>query len=442
MGPNWLLPVSRNDARSTQTRRSAEAAATVGLGLVGGAALIGGLGWYASQRSNNKGNTGIRATDLRAGSDLYTEEPARVPEPAKVDLVSDETIVPAKVALVSDETIMPANVDLVSDETTVPVVPLYSDPQRDIVHVASEISAPSRASSSEQEEPVPQEEAETQRNKVPQRERPANVYKEESFSIVPKKAGSGGSKVVYYIDHTGGDWVLALPNERGAFETYWPRMVREELHLSEQLQALGIPCLEMYGVMSKNLAEAGGWPSPALRMRSFDYYRRTYNSVIMEAKPNNSSFAPSTMDDAIIASVYRSAGPVGEVAWVARVAGALIALLTPLARDIKLLAEQCIGLGTDSLSWQVVFQDDTLDVPLEIRIFLFDLTSKWRETESILAERQTAAEKARKESAYLDSYFGDIYPFVGDAKYTTPEYREIKRLVRHGMSAVALSSAP
>ena len=327
-----------------------------------------------------------------------------------------------KVALVSDETIVPANVDLVSDETTVPVVPLYSDPQRDIVHVASEISAPSRASLPEQEEP--------------------NVYKEELLSLVPQKAGSGGSKVVYYIDQHGGDWVLALPNERGAFDTYWPMMVRAELHLSEQLQELGIPCLEMYGVMSKNLAEAGGVAVPALRMRSFDYYRRTYNSVIMEAKQNSSSFAPSTMDHAIIASVYRSAGPVGEVAWVARVAGALIALLTPLASDIKLLAEKCIDLGTDSLNWQVVFQDDTLDVPLEIRIFLFDLTSKWRETESILAERQTAAEKARKASAYLDSYFGDIYPFVRDAKYRTPEYREIKKLVRDGMSAVALSSAP
>ncbi len=120
----------------------------------------------------------------------------------------------------------------------------------------------------------------------------------------------------------------------------------------------------------------------------------------------------------------------------------LVALLTPLARDIKKLAERCINLGVDSLSWQVVFEDTTLLVPLEIRVFLFDLTSKWTERKSILAsEREPAAEKARKARGYVGTYFDAIYPFVGEAKYRTPKYRELKSVVLARMSAVALSSA-
>jgi hypothetical protein len=382
---------------------------------------------------------------LPGGSDLYTEEPRREPEPAPdppmTDLASGETIVRAK--------------DLVSEadsgEPIVPdVAPLYSDPHMvssGKAVVSSKVSSPVRWST--QEDPVPQEEPVTQRNKAPQAERPANVYKETHFDLVELKAGSGGSKIVYYIDEPRGDWVLALPNEPGKFDGYWPNMVREELHLSDQLQELGIPCLEMHGVMSTNLDEAKGVAVPALRMRSFDYYRRTNNTVIMEAKPNGNSFAPDEMDRVIRDAVYRSARRIsakravaGETAWVESAADALVALLTPLARDIKKLAERCIGLGVDSLSWQVVFEDTTLLVPLEIRVFLFDLTSKWTERKSILAsEREPAAEKARKAREYVDNYFGAIYPFVGEAKYRTPKYRALKNDVLARMRVVALSSA-
>jgi hypothetical protein len=353
---------------------------------------------------------------LPGDSDLYTEEPQpqAIVQAEKIDLAlsneSDEPIVPEPPA----------------------VVPLFSDPKREMAHVASAPPPPQ-----EEEDPAPQEEPETQMSSVPHTERRARVYKEAHFDLA-EKAGSGGSKVVYYIEKRGGDWVLALPNESGTFDGYWPNMVREELHMSEQLQELGIPCLEMHGVMSTNLDEAKGAAVPALLMRSFDYYRRTKNSVVMETKnAKYAYFSGDQMDDVLVSAVNRSAQLAGgEREWGARAADALVALLIPLAKDIKKLAEHCIGLGTDSLNWQVVFEDDTLEVPSEIRVFLFDLTSKGHETESILAGKETMEEKRRKASFYLSTYFADINPFSGP-EYRTPEYRKLKRDVLARLSAVA-----
>jgi hypothetical protein len=217
-------------------------------------------------------------------------------------------------------------------------------------------------------------------------------------------AGKGGTKKVIYIDQKLGDWVLALPN--GDAVHVWPRIVSEELRLSAQLRELGIPCLEMHRVTKKNDPEQKGFEGPALKMRSFDYYRNAHNAVIMDHK-NASFILPDDWNEIINgeADKWLETG-------ISYATDRLVALLTPLANDIKTLARSCIWLPGDARNWQVVFADGDLKVPSQIRVFLFDLTSKIYVRESILADAsESASEKSKKADLYLKEYLHVIAPY-------------------------------
>jgi hypothetical protein len=68
----------------------------------------------------------------------------------------------------------------------------------------------------------------------------------QAFNLVGR-AGNGGVKMVNYIDKVKGDWVLAIPMDK--YKARWPEMVYRELKMASELRKLGIPCLDMYGVM-------------------------------------------------------------------------------------------------------------------------------------------------------------------------------------------------
>ncbi len=239
-----------------------------------------------------------------------------------------------------------------------------------------------------------------------------------------------------------GDWVLALPNERDEVGTYWPRIVEEELLLSAELRALGIPCLEMYGVMSLTSWNKSREQVPALKMRSFDYYRNAHKAVIMDHK-NGSYFSYHDRDgwSELIggrADTWLKRGTENAVTR-------LVKLLTPLANDIRNLAQNCVfldpsGESGDALNWQVVFGDRKLEYPLAIRVFIFDLSSKYYERRSILANKgETDTVKAHKAYSYLDFYLAYILPRGGKySKLNEATKVRMKALVTAPRSPVSM----
>jgi hypothetical protein len=238
------------------------------------------------------------------------------------------------------------------------------------------------------------------------------TYKEESFELADI-AGGGGTKRVYYIGVNFGDWVLALPNELDEVRTYWPRIVKEELLLSAELGALGIPCLEMYGVMSRTSWTKRREPVPALKMRSFAYYLNAHRAVIMDRK-NGSYFSYPDRDG--WSELIGGRADTWLKRGVKNAVTRLVKLLTPLANDIRNLAQNCTfldpsGESRDALNWQVVFDDKNLEYPSEIRVFIFDLSSKHYVRRSILAKKgETDTVKAHKAYSYLDFYLAYILP--------------------------------
>jgi hypothetical protein len=252
----------------------------------------------------------------------------------------------------------------------------------------------------------------------------------QTFKLVGR-AGSGGTKRVSYIDQNFGDWVLALPTSKGG-EGEWPRMVSEELNMTAQLHALGIPCLEMYGVMWKPPV-AGTYEGLALKMRSFDYYRNTRKTVIFDCNSHDASHQFMTTDK--WCEIINGEADKWLAHGIPYATDKLLALLAPLAEDIKTLAQSCGPLQNDSRSWQVVFSDGELKIPLQVRAFIFDLTSKDYDRPSILADAgESASAKSMRARAYLTHYLGSILPY-GEA------YKELNAMTRARMEEL-LPAAP
>ena len=232
----------------------------------------------------------------------------------------------------------------------------------------------------------------------------------QTFTLIGL-AGKGGTKQVRYIDQMSSDWVLATPMGEES-KIKWPRIVKEELHMTAQLHALGIPCLEMYGVVQKP-PNANGYEGLALKMRSFDYYRKTHKTVIFDCNSHDPShqYMTTTKWSEIINGEADKWLAHGGISYAM---DKLLALLAPLAKDIKTLAQNCRKLDVDSRSWQVVFSDDELKTPSQVRVFLFDLASKLHDRTSILAAAGTSAsEKGESEREYLTGYLESILPYGG-----------------------------
>ena len=223
----------------------------------------------------------------------------------------------------------------------------------------------------------------------------------QAFNLVGK-AGNGGVKSVSYIDEMKGDWVLALPI--GKELDMWTRLVEEELKMASELHALGIPCLEMYGVIcAPTKTEAGVYQGLALKMRSFDNYQRMGKTVIYDRNMGRK------LDD-MKAMIKRWA-----YQWMARgidyATAQLCNFLAPLVQDIRTLAQEC-SVDVDSLNWQIVYSDDELKHPLHARIFLFDLAAPSHAPGSLLVDAGESEDIKRvRTDKYLSSYLDKLMPY-------------------------------
>ncbi|NDE96715.1 MAG: hypothetical protein EB034_00300 [Verrucomicrobia bacterium] len=244
----------------------------------------------------------------------------------------------------------------------------------------------------------------------------------QAFNLVGQ-AGKGGVKLVSYIDQKNGDWVLAIP-AGSKYLSMWPRMVQEELKMASELHALGIPCMEMYGVMcAPTETEAGVYQGLALKMRSFDNYQRMGKTQIFDGhKPKQVDQSKAIMK-----------GMIDQ--WMAQgipyAADRLSTFLAPLIEDIKKLANHCSHLPSDAFNWQIVFDDDGLKIPSQARVFIFDLADLDRERDSFLAVAgESAAVKTKRMNGYLEAYLNRLVPYEYDFEKDVEIYQELDERTR------------
>ena len=233
----------------------------------------------------------------------------------------------------------------------------------------------------------------------------------QAFNLVGR-AGHGGVKMVNYIDKMEGDWVLAIPMDK--YKARWREMVDRELKMASELRKLGIPCLDMYGVMY-TAPVVGEYYGIALKMRSFDYYQKTHKMVIYDRKNPRPIEAMKAMIKGRIDTWLAH----GSVSYAT---DQLCKFLAPLVDDIKKVAQNCRDLSTDSFNWQIVYSDDELQNPLHVRIFIFDLGDLDIGNDSILAEGgESASIKNERALRYVEIYLNALFPFIPFSGDDTPE---------------------
>jgi hypothetical protein len=214
---------------------------------------------------------------------------------------------------------------------------------------------------------------------------------------INKLAGCGGTKTVYYIDDSNKNWVIATPNiidGEQMIKYIWPRIVKEELHLSNELKDLNIPCLHMEKISYTLKYNNTDYTIPILKMKSFLSYAKDFNIAIMDIKNISEPISQTIWDKLFISSNFS--------------VDKLVYLLTPLVEDLNVLALNGIKIGPDALNWQIQFEDSELTKPKAIRVFLFDLTSKRSEKSTLLSSNQWSYEETKFK--LVNHYFNYIFP--------------------------------
>ena len=175
--------------------------------------------------------------------------------------------------------------------------------------------------------------------------------------------GLGGTKSVYLVDQ---DTAVFLPNcEDGQWLIrMWPRIVNEEMAMSQLLQEIGIPtqkltkCLVLF-----NQRALSTYSAP-----TFSSYIKD-GIYVIDAKNIQSIQWPN---DQSLSLFPKDTDRYDVKAW--------MNILSSLIQDIQTLVNNRVYLGSDSLNLVFVakgsYWHSSRDLPYEVRIFGFDFSSK------------------------------------------------------------------
>ena len=176
------------------------------------------------------------------------------------------------------------------------------------------------------------------------------------------RIGDGGTKTIYPVEE---DLVVFAPNSVDGRQlvNMWPRIVAEELRMSQIITDLGIPTL----TMKKCGLRWGASQLDTLCCESFASFKKDSMYVF----DNKSTYSCQWPLD--IGPVPTSEDDEAHIkSW--------MAFFTPLLNDLKTLQKAGIALGGDTTNMIFCRKGSRWhsgsDIDLEARLFLFDYASK------------------------------------------------------------------
>ncbi|AYV85226.1 MAG: hypothetical protein Satyrvirus7_20 [Satyrvirus sp.] len=178
-----------------------------------------------------------------------------------------------------------------------------------------------------------------------------------------KPIGFGGTKTVYKIDD---DWVVFGPNkiDGEGLVQQWPRITDDEYRMSKLLKTVGVPALELNTCQIK-LKDGRTMVSNS----SKSFFSYTKNGIyIIDHKDPPSSQWPCDGNMSLIEGDDKMDF------------GIWTDILEPVVNDILKLADSCYWFGMDAFNLAFVSKESNLHsgckYPFEVRMFMFDFTSK------------------------------------------------------------------
>ena len=187
-----------------------------------------------------------------------------------------------------------------------------------------------------------------------------NIYDINIASCI----GQGGTKTAYLVSN---DTVAFLPNQIDGkwLIDQWPRIIDDEIKMSQLLQKFQIPTLK-FTLCQLRMTDGSLFSSYSCP--SFESYEKTGNYII-DTKNSDSSRWPKDFT----LSLFPPGAPKMDLdLWVD--------VLSPLLKDLDQIADNGFRLASDTLNLVFVKKGSQWhsgsQLPFEIRLFTFDFASK------------------------------------------------------------------
>lgn len=226
--------------------------------------------------------------------------------------------------------------------------------------------------------------------------------------------GFGGTKTIYKIDD---ETCVAVPNavDGKGLINIWPRIIREELEISDTIISLGVPALKFKPCIVKYLDEM----LPTISSKPFASYIKD-GIYIIDTKNTESAQWPK---DGSLQLIKGDKYDLNN--W--------IKIIEPLVKDLITLFKNNIFLPSDARNLAFVAKGCSLhsgsDLPFEVRLWCFDFASKHK-TSDIIGDKVNFSAKYRTLRSLMENVIWE--ELAPNSMILSPEQDKIwKDLVEH-----------